>query len=569
MARFRHLIFSIIIFGFTFASLLNYTAVQACSYGPGPTNEEVLRGATNVVHGRFVESDTAQQNYVFQADAYLGGEPGPEFLFISMNKPIDIQGLLDTNLGGGDCNLFRNPRFLYESSYITLGGPDERGVHGWSRSGLVYPDFIFPITMYDDAGNPVATYTRLEFEQYVLDLREGEINPPLPDSRYPSTAPLLVTTENGDEYILPVAGQELAVVDVGLLRHYIPEWVGISYTETNCISWNCVTWSEDGRTLIVQLRNEYSYAQQWIDFRFRADNFLVSPISLAVWRGSDLRIYAIHDALRYASDGAEIPREIGITSLDAVEVSNAENSVWSEDGRLLAYSDAQGLWLWDVFTQDSKPHLLIPADDAIPVATQFSGLNRYLSVQEGDKQYILDMLTRNRLPFGYISPDERLMVQCVDDSTSTEAGICILQLVQLAPYAQLPGWGIPVQEDIAVQWANDRHVVVYACEQIERICGVINSYAYFAVQDSFFMNDYNIYMGSRLEPALDFAVQGRNVAILIDEDTIEVNRQKLSFNLPSPIVEIRWLPMLFYGESPYPPRIRLFEPEENQTTADL
>lgn len=527
--------------------------VQACSYGGDfPTLEEILISANTVVRGRFVESDEARQNYILQVDSYLRGEPGQEFLFVSFNDPMTIQGLIDTTLGGGDCNSFYDPVPLHKPGYFVLGYADELGVHHEGNILTVFLfDEFFPLRIHDEVSNLNVFYDRPEFENFILRARGNKAQEPLPDSRYPSTAPLLITTEDGTEYILPVNGKTALPITDRIRQKYIPVVYNHNGEKSSCITWDCAIWSADGRTLILKSDDEFVYRQQRPQYYFKADSFLLSPIAMAVWKDDRLSIHLIHSTLHYATSYEEIGYEIGQVKLDFDEVSNAENSVWSPDGRILAYSDAQGLWLWDVFA--SEPRLLLPANKHIPIAKAFSGRNRYLSIFHGEEKFILDLFSENRLPFGYISPDEMVMVNCAPDES--HEGSCVLQLYQLAPYRALPGWSIFVKDELEVEWAHNHRVLVKTCNQLTGICGIINSDNYLNELTGHVANSYNIGMSRpKLKPALDFVVQGRNVAILIDNDTIEINYEKLDFDLGSPIVEMRWLPQLFYGEAPYPPQ---------------
>jgi hypothetical protein len=271
--------------------------VAACTLSPGPTLEQALTDAPIIVRARAIESDIARQNYILQVESYLTGEAGPEFLLFSGNSPAVIQGLIDTNIGGGDCYGFSRPLPEHEAGYFVLGSPSPIGTYYFAFYPLVLWDDSFPLEFYDEDATLTATLNQAEFEQFLLDLH-GSPSEPLPDSRYPSTAPLLVTTENGEEYILPVSSTELTPVDDTVLGFYIPTWIGIDYVETNCTSWDCVTLTGDGRTLIVEMSdNHFAYVQPFHDFRFEADSFLISPRSLAAWQDDSIIVYALHDNL--------------------------------------------------------------------------------------------------------------------------------------------------------------------------------------------------------------------------------------------------------------------------------
>jgi hypothetical protein len=420
----------------TVVLLLKPQQVHACSYGELPGFEEIISGSSTVVRGRIIESDTARQNFILQVENYLSEPVGPEFLLISQNRPAAIQGMIDSQLGNGDCYWFERPLPEHEVGYFFIGAPSPLGVYSYSFFDIMIWESGFPLDFYDAEGNVTETYDQAGFEEYLLDLRGTRLSEPLPNSRYPATAPLLVTTENGNEYILPVSANSLVPFDEKLWEFYSPPYIGEEAVENSCKDWDCITWSSDGRTLIVETRDNYAYVQTYRDFRFQADSFLLSPIGLAVWQDNTIRVYALHDQVRGASTRTDLLREIATTPIESHLTSNANHSVWSPDGRLLAFSDRRGLWLWDVFTPNAAPTLIVSSDTVVPYANAFSQYGRYLSIQKGEERFILDVLTDNRLPSGYISPDEMLMIRCVPQNE----GVCQLKLDQLAPYATIPSW---------------------------------------------------------------------------------------------------------------------------------
>jgi hypothetical protein len=249
--------------------------------------------------------------------------------------------------------------------------------------------------------------------------------------------------------------------------------------------------------------------------------------------------------------------EITRFTLQMNAFSHSDHSVWSPDGQFFAFSDARGLWLWDVFTPETEPRLLLPtANDSIPVALSISGKNRYVSVQAGAERFIMDIMMDRRLPFGYLSPDERLFITCpAREVEAIQEPACELQLWQLAPYALSPSWQFLIKPDFRLEWVNDRYVIIQACFISEDQCGILNLNAYDDgdIARGGWDISFFAYLYFDLLPARDFAVQGRNVAILQGDDTLIVNDEVLHLGLTSPIAVIEWLPTLFYGENPYPP----------------
>lgn len=544
--------------------------VLACSMGPEPEFEGMAEIASVIVHGQLVESDLAQQNYVLKVDTYLNGKTGPEYLVLSYNSPAAIQGMTDTNFSSDECVWLDTPLPLYEPGYYVLvtspyylRGPDVIDVYR-NRYFRYFADRSFPVQTYDETTDTSIVYSRSDLEQFFLNLHQSVPLPPLRYSRYPATAPLLVMTEDGIEHLLTVTGRELKPVPESLRDLYIYCWYFGEEHLDRCDNWmQYTTLASDGRSAVMNAEDKRVYVEcveRCHHFEFQAENYLTSLIGLAAWQGNTLTIYALHDALHYASEGVigdkPIPRLIAEYTFEPDALPGADHSAWSPDGQLLAFSDARGLWLWDAFTPDAVPRLLLPADENIPVALEISGHNRYLSVEQGDNKFILDLISQKRLPFGYISPDERLMMRCESVvNMSEEAGrpICQLQLYQLAPFSTLAGWGNFVEAGFRVQWVHDRRVLVQLCDYISKRCGVVDSNAYAPDEGGWYGIHMSPYVEFDMKPGLDFAVQGRNVAILLDEDTIEVNGDVLHVDMDSPIVALRWLPTVFYGENPYPP----------------
>lgn len=136
---------------------------------------------------------------------------------------------------------------------------------------------------------------------------------------------------------------------------------------------------------------------------------------MAIWNDDRITIYGGLSWIKYLMK-EENPITITSTTLDILLEQNNENSIsgmgiWSEDSRWLAYSDAQGLWLWDVFTQD--PELFLPTSHSgpIPYARFFSNSGRYLAVSVGDEHFIMDRFSDLFYPDGIIDSSERIIMR--------------------------------------------------------------------------------------------------------------------------------------------------------------
>jgi hypothetical protein len=517
--------------------------VQACSGVPS-TFDYYLSVSDVIVRGQLIESDELQQNYILKVNTYLSRTAGSEYLLVSQNNPLIIQGIIDSNIGGEDCNVLRRSLPKYEEGFFLL----KRQASGayWLNDAFFPTADTITYVFYDGTTRDYVTQSvsTAEFAASILELLGTRVRDPLPNSRYPATAPLVIVTENGTKYLLPVDRRSPVQLTGALQVRYLREqfYHFDPWDDAKCGFIDCYSMSPDGRTFIR--RSDFMF---WIDYKyseFERGDFLLSSIGMALWNADTLTIYVVHDTVRLSLGLLHQLRQI---TIKPNEKSGSAFSVWSRDGHLLAFSDAEGLWLWDVFTPDTMPRLLLPAEHDIPVALEFSGKNRYLAVQRGEAKFILDLLMDTRLPFGYISPDESLMVMCVDVEIFRESA-CRLQLWQLAPFANPAGWWSYVKKDIQMQWVHDRHLIIKACYVETGICGISDADMYETQEDA----NWGVYLNFELKPGRDFAVQGRNVAILVDDNTLRVNWETLNMELDSPIAGMYWLPSLFYGENPVP-----------------
>ncbi|MEL6525649.1 MAG: hypothetical protein AAFQ07_08060, partial [Chloroflexota bacterium] len=83
--------------------------------------------------------------------------------------------------------------------------------------------------------------------------------------------------------------------------------------------------------------------------------------------------------------------------------------------------------------------------------------------------------------------------------------------------------------------------------------------------------DYLIGADAFFTPAIDYALQGQELAILNDGQTITVNGDILRVESEAPLIEIRWLPQLFYGDENrfplYPPIDTRPESEQSEAVS--
>lgn len=551
-------------------------SVLACTLGPPPTFEQRITSANIIVRGQIVESDTVHQAHIIQVFEYIVGGPGPEFLLIQQTAPYFSQALIDTNAGGGDCVWFESPDAQLQEHYFWFGEPLETGHYSVSNYvGFSLPMTGFPHILYDESGAEVGTLEdRDAFEAWVLEIHEDEPVLPLTDSRYPSIAPLLAVDSEGNHYILPVNTNELTVLERHPNLLYEP-WTWYfqepvceeteciytlpDYERVECINYECIHISANGRTHIVDRGdNTFRYTQNYTSFEFTADEYLLSEHSLATWEDSTIRIYALHDTLRYFGEGeGDIPRQVNEITISDDGVSSA--GVWSDDGQLFAYTDDDGIWLWTPFVADSSPMLLISATDNAGELEilHFAGSQRYLAYQNGDTRHLLDLITRTEQPFSYPSPDGRLALMCADNVPTAPENACPLALRQLVAQSNFRLYMTMIEPDFTLQWINNTRAIVFGCSVEANDCGVFDFNPEDQDWDSIFINTFNYYPNIDFTPAIDYALQGQELAILNDGQTITVNGDILRVESAAPLVEIRWLPQVFYADENrfplYPP----------------
>jgi hypothetical protein len=255
------------------------SSVQACSYAQPPTDEQALARAAIIVHGQLVETDIARQNYVLQVDTYLAGS-GPEYLLLSLNSPMIIQGIVDTRFHSENCAWLRPPLPLHKAGYFVLDQPNELGVYEVWLYQLIVFDSYFPYDLldYDVHGyNLQAEISRDEFEALIFRLRNSSPRPPLSTGRYPTTAPLLIRTENGEEYLLK---PHLRYAQ--RLRQPVCELYNFYSFLIRCDEAE-ITFLPNGWAAFFQTATEQVYARCDVGgpcdrFEFKADHYLIGSI---------------------------------------------------------------------------------------------------------------------------------------------------------------------------------------------------------------------------------------------------------------------------------------------------
>lgn len=510
-----------ILFSIQFFSI---SSVFACSGRPWSLDEILEnRVDVNLVYGRIIESDNAGQNHIMQVEEYLIGQ-GAEHILISQNSIEMVFGLQVRRYGGGDCNRFATSppsgEWIYmfvlqtEDGYYTqIGGTFSEGFHYFPNADSTT---IMDLSEEDDNFNVMLT--EAEFRTVITERTESPFSVPAKNLAYPTYAPLLVTTENGTQYILPLNGgdafsvtdEELAIRLIG--NPYYPGLLRNNEVEIT-ENYDVQIIFESGFTSYI---NGYNIRLE-SDFE-TIDDVLVSGNGNATfWSANQFQIWTGNPE----TFGTRPPQ-----ILDGGEdVYGANFSAWSVDGSLFAYSDASGLWLYDTINQEIELILEASADGTIPYARKFSPSGRYLLSNIGGVNILIDLISGIHYPGDAISLDEQNSLFIQDDNLY----FLPLQLLQVQRFDEFT-----VTD---ADWVDESRFIALICEP-EEDCTVLH----FDFQSSHY--------GRYEEPGQSFLVSDSgDVAVLVDADTVSINRRVYDLSLDSPIVELYWLPSLFYPQT--------------------
>ena len=392
--------------------------------------------------------------------------------------------------------------------------------------------------------------TEAQFLAHMTEVTGHSSQPPQTNGFFPMKAELEITTAAGTTYRLPVDGTSLYLPteDENILRERFNPSLDV------CPDAECRTFSSNGLYAAAQIDNDtlmFIYGEE----EGSASLFAPTSDALAVWNDAALRIYPlwsprlqfIWEYVPPSASTYEIALQGDMETLHTFEGQAA----WTPDGRLLAYSDADGLWLWDVYTLDSQPRLLLASSNhEIPVARYFSPTARYLAVAQGERQFTLDIVSGIQHPYGVVSPDERLLL------SSSDAEVDVPQLCYLLeaacfdfPLSSMPSNAaqdpalIPIDQIESVEWMNTGRFVIFGCSNHDtNVCGLATS----------IISLGGIWSHVRTETAIayDYDPENNALAILEDSSTIIIDGQRyeLGDHVDSEIVSIRWGESLFYHE---------------------
>ncbi|MDZ4763746.1 MAG: hypothetical protein SGI73_04285 [Chloroflexota bacterium] len=511
--------------------------VRACS-GPGVglVYIERLMQTSFVVVGEFTQGDSLSNTGFFRVEEYILGHGG-EYLLVSLNDTASVLTYRFNRYLGGGCQ-FPNSAFRVGARYLIFMNRNLDGHYTAINEGVFAiddPTTNFRLS-FDLERHRVFTF--LELRAYVL--AQNDAIPQLPDMDRPMplAAPLLLTSYENRSYLIPVDGS--ALVDLTL------DQVEVYRRLPHCEYIGCTAFSPNGLDQISLAAASHSYFPS--PFYGQALHISTNSQLIAVRRDDEVGIYTLwYPRVGQGMEIAEINR-FALTSTSLIEATNLR-MVWSSDSRWLAFSDARGLWIWDVLAVGQPARLLMSSTGGIfPTFPRlFSGGGRYLAVEQGNERYHIDVYTLERLPDGLIAPHDRAML--VFDTRHNQWQSQDIKALWLPSRQANPLFTGDANEAIYdLRWYSEYQYQFGVCRwQAVYIDEVTVDKEYFScftwVQEfgmasTVYTNGYNVIRHPQLE--ID--------ASLLSDTTLATPNfvRDYASVIDSPIMHIEWLPSLFY-----------------------
>lgn len=551
-------------------SLLMTQPAMACSGGPPPWNDWlplILENSDIVVTGSYVRVDDLGVNGIFHVDQYVVGG-GPEFLLIESINHRLIENALFVHRYVSSCGGPNIRNVLSEEArYTYFLSRDRNGIYKIHHSRS-FPNPQSTTSVWDrDRGE--VKLTASAFHAQIATVAGTRLSKPDPDTREPRTTPILLTTERGQHYLLPVDTTELVPISDD-------EAMAVRRDQTQCGPPPCTVYSPN-QLDIVYLRSsgESSNLNLGISTVVEVVGerivFSATSDTYALWHDGQIHIHALwYPALGYPAHWMSSMYEPS-ESLNATPSGSSTDYpvAWSPDGRTLAFSTEQGLWLWDALTTDSIPELLLPVGDHVPVVRYFSPMGRYVAITDGSRHFTLDLVTRNELPDGVVSPNDRVLL--AHDMVSDEPSS--LDVIYLAPGPRQSAY-YPEVEYRHVQWIDNENFVAsisgfsyiewLPAEPYQDSSGewVYEALPHLVEEPFVEVSTYHsssIYSEHRVPMSLS-EIQMRDFTYTPGPGLIEISAEGYHLNmrgpvidltsqLPDPIATAVWLPYGFYFET--------------------
>lgn len=552
---------------YVFLFAFHHHRAFACSGGAPLTVRGVLNQSDYLVKAIIAETDDLGQNAIIRVVSYLAGGPGPEYLLLERNNPTIVDYILAGRSSGGDCLGLYSEFALGDSFYAFVKRNMDGSYHIvgtlFNTGYLTFPTDESTVEIFLEGSPENENYgdqgsgrqvTEAGLSDIIAQETGADSVVPIPDAPYPLKAPLMVITDSDDSnrYLFPVDfGAPVLELEAGNDLSAHPLWNYGFWEAGSCVDEDCWLLSPDNLNIVVAVDSN-TLRFTWGDqVAGQAAQFSSTSDAVAVWNGCELTIYSTGYP-RLGQPWYELTETNQIIlSAEGDCIPFHRAATWSPDGRLLAYSDADGLWLWDVFAT-TTPRLLIATEgDVNPQPRYFSPLGRYLAIAQGELYRKLDLLSGDFLPDGVISPDDRILLKY-----DTRASVFDLEICGLTPYrchttirsmyyGDIDSFGeahsiYELTQAQDVGWIDVHRLFVVACVPDQpRFCS-------FSQWKADFNGWYAEHLGQGY--AFDYDHENDSYVFVTSGSIIHIDGREvdLSASVDGEIAALKWMPSLFY-----------------------
>lgn len=553
--------FSLLVMSISVGTLFfNSNIAYACSGGSPLNLPELLNQSDYLVKAQATVSDDAGQNAIIRVESYISGGAGSEFLLLVRDYPVVTDYLLEGRSGGGDCLGLKQNLDPTLTFYSFLSHNEDGSFSAFPMTTsweylVSFSNSADTIEVYLEGNSQNGISEQLTEAEFLsmVQAESGETPvTPITSSYYPLKSPLLISTTDG-QYILPVDLQPPYAVteDTFALSNNRGYRFGFwEALQCNSSTENEFSISPDGHNIAV-IGQDGTICLTW-GRSVTGQTVLFSQTSdaIAVWDNCQLSIYTTgYPRLGQEWYAIELVSNTNLSSEDCQQFH--QSATWSSDGRLLAFTDASGIYLWDVFTIESAPELIIEVEaNQLFVPLLFSQGGRYLNYSTGEFNQYLDLQSGAIFDDGIMSPDERILIRFDTTTSASEYEVCSLTPFSCYDSPLISLWFTDTEGELErfydlrivneVRWRNSSSFIAFACtnDDYDR-CALFGFRAgYFGWETDF---------GSEAI-TFDLDTENDTIALVYNASTIVVNEYRLDTSqwFDAEITDVEWLPSLFY-----------------------